>query len=349
MTVNRHKGMCSPAAGRPGLLCLSVLALLSLGSCKDSAIFDYPGDCSVNYVVRFHYDYNMKWADAIAHEVEYVTLYLLDEGGNVAFEKTSEGEEFACAGYSMTLDVDPGQYSLLAWAGTKENGSFTVSGTSFVEEMTCSLSTRDDGDGQYVDGDIDRLFYGWLPDQTFSSEPGTYVYDVSLIKDTNHVILALMYTSGEDIDCNDYIFKIQSANGLMAWDNSLIGDETVTYYAWFTGQGNVEVSYSQAETRADGNTALAEMTVGRLVDGVPARLTVVSRETGSTVFSYSLVEIAKLFKGYYNKDMDDQEFLDRQDEYDVIVFLDKGSDTWSYLTATVDVLAWKVVLQNTDL
>ena len=42
----------------------------------DGLIYDGEGDCSVSYRVKFRYDYNMKFADAFAHEVDVVTLYL---------------------------------------------------------------------------------------------------------------------------------------------------------------------------------------------------------------------------------------------------------------------------------
>ena len=32
-------------------------------------IFEDEGDCSVSYCVRFRYDWNIKFADAFAHEV----------------------------------------------------------------------------------------------------------------------------------------------------------------------------------------------------------------------------------------------------------------------------------------
>ena len=47
----------------------------------DGLIYDGEGDCSVSYRVKFRYDYNMKFADAFAHEVDVVTLYLLDADG----------------------------------------------------------------------------------------------------------------------------------------------------------------------------------------------------------------------------------------------------------------------------
>lgn len=51
-------------------------------------------------------------------------------------------------------------------------------------------------------------------------------------------------------------------------------------------------------------------------------------------------------KGFYNRNMDDQEYLDRQDVYDMVFFLDEG-DRW--LDTYIYINSWKVVLQNSDL
>ena len=60
---------------------LAVIAWTPILYACDGLIYDGEGDCSVNYRVKFCYDYNMKFADAFAHEVNVVTLYLLDADG----------------------------------------------------------------------------------------------------------------------------------------------------------------------------------------------------------------------------------------------------------------------------
>ena len=335
------------------LLTISV-GIMTLHAC-DSAIYDGEGDCSVNYRVRFRYDYNMKYADAFAHEVNTVTLYLLDDNGNVVWQRTEQGESLAAEDYAMTVDVEPGTYDLLAWCGTADKGSFSIPQTDIGTELTCTLNRQHDNDGKaFVDKDIDRLFHGWLPEQTFSAVEGTYTYTVPLVKNTNNVRVVLQHLSGEAVDKDKFIFSIIDNNGSMNWDNTLLPDETVTYYAWHTDAGEAGVD-TQSETveenalpdtRSVFSAAIAELTVPRLVKGQQTRLTVTNKETGKTVFSIPLIDYALLVKGFYNKDMDDQEYLDRQDEYDMVFFLDEG-DRW--LDTYIYINSWKIVLQNTEL
>ncbi len=334
--------------GKSGELLIVMIGSLLLYSC-DSVIYDYEGDCESYYKVRFRYDYNMKFADAFAHEVNTVTLYLVDENGKVVWQKTESGDPLAGDGYEMSVEVEPGTYDLLAWCGTADKGSFTIPQADYGTDLTCTLGREHGDNGQaYVDKDLDRLFHGYLPDQTFGDNEGTYYYTVPLVKNTNVVRVVLQHLSGEPVDKEKFEFTITDDNGKMDWDNSLMKDEPLTYYAWHTASGVAGTTDSE---EAGGSThafsaVIAELTVARLMEDKEPRLTVTNKETGKVVFSIPLVDYALLVKGNYNRDMDDQEYLDRQDEYNMTFFLDEGDrwiDTYIYINS------WQVILQNTGL
>lgn len=140
---------------------MAVIACTSMLYAYDSLIYDDEGDCSVNYRVKFRYDYNMKFADAFAHEVNVVTLYLLDVDGKVVWQRTEQGESLAADDYAMTIDVEPGEYELLAWCGTTDKGSFSRPATTVGRELTCTLDRQyDAGNKAFVNEDLDRLFHG---------------------------------------------------------------------------------------------------------------------------------------------------------------------------------------------
>ena len=52
-----------------------------------------------------------------------------------------------------------------------------------------------------------------------------------------------------------------------------------------------------------------------------------------------------MVKGNYNRAMSDQEYLDRQDEYNMTFFLSHGR----WVASTVIINSWHVVLQNDSL
>ncbi len=365
MNTRSHTGRAAAKL----LALVSVLCCVALSSCNDLIYDDESDDCSlmdttgtVSYKVRFTYYYNMKYADAFAHEVSSVTLYVLDTDNNVVWQKTEEGEALAEEGYAMDVDIAPGTYNLLVWAGTKDYGSFYIPESTLATDLTCTLNRSYDAAGQaYVDTDLDRLFHGWLADAEFPDEEGEHVITVDLVKDTNIFRVVLQHTSGSAVDVNKFTFTITDDNGSMDWDNSMLDDETVTYYAWHTDQGEAEIYLGDEadddtgdeadgetgdETRATYSAAVAELTTARLVVGHNPRLTVTNNETGSVVFSIPLIDYALLVKGFYNQDMDDQEYLDRQDEYDMVFFLD-SSEQWE--DTHIYINSWHVVLQNKTL
>lgn len=331
-------------------LSATVLACGMAVSC-DGLIYDGEGDCSVAYKVRFRYDMNMKYADAFSHEVKRVTLYVLKEDGSIACSKTESGDALAAEDYSMVVDVPAGRYDLLAWCDAGDNGSFSVAESASKTGLKCSLNTNRAEDGSaYVDSNLDRLYHGYLSGVDFTADEGTVVATVNLVKNTNHFNIVLQHISGDPIDKSKFSFAITADNSLMDWDNSLIGNDPVSYRAWSVESGSADVEKSGAPvTKADAssvNLLTAELTTGRLVKGRLPRLNVTNRESGETVLSVPLIDFALLVKGKYNEAMDDQEYLDRQDDYNMIFFLD-DQDRW--IKTFIYINSWKVVLQDTEL
>ncbi len=330
----------------------SILALLTLTLCAcDCFIYDGEGNCDEPspyepnpiYKVQFVYDYNMNWADAFAEQVNCVTLYVVDQNGDVVWQKTEEGTALAQAGYMMDVDVDPGTYSLLVWCGERERGSFSVATSTMATDLKCTLSREYTPEGTaYSDSDLDRWFHGYLEAQTFPDDDGTYVYTVSLVKDTNIFHIVLRHESGDPVDVDNFLFTITADNGLMDWDNSLIADELIHYEPWDTyTEGATEPYTTRATTTGD---AVAELTTARMVMGNDPLLTVRTKADDETLFSIPLVEYLLLIKGNYSQQMGDQEFLDREDEWEIVLLLDEDN---YWLPAVIYINSWRVVLQNT--
>ena len=131
----------------------------------------------------------------------------------------------------------------------------------------------------------------------------------------------------------------------MDYDNSLLEDEQLTYHAWRTDDGVADLNADGSRAQTVIGVAIAELTVGRLVLGNNPVLTV-TNEQGEKVLSIPLIDYALLVKGHYNREMDNQEYLDRQDEFNMTFFLDED-DTW--LDSYIIINSWKVVLNNEDL
>lgn len=347
----------------------SVGVMASLSSC-DSAIYDDEGDCEVVYRLRFRYDMNMKFADAFSHEVKSVRLYAFDLQDKLVWQTEESGERLAQEGYNIVLPLQPGDYKLMAWCGLDNEESFTVPQIELGDTrdpLQCRLNrSHHPEDGAVSTEDLHALFHGSLDvNLPESLDGGEYVYTMPLTKDTNVFRVVLQHLSGKDIDADDFSFKIEDNNGWLHHDNSLLDDEDITYHAWskYSGSAGVEVlsvahdhlseEDSGKGTRAitEVKVAVAELTVSRLVQrdwNIHAKPMLTIRKTtdNEVVARIPIIDYALLVKGNYNRAMSDQEYLDRQDEYNMTFFLDENNH---WLATTIIINSWRVVLNPTDL
>ncbi len=342
---------------------LAMFSLCILSSC-DSIIFDDEGDCDVTYRLRFRYDMNMKFADAFSNEVKSISLYAFDSDGCIVWQTTDSGEHLADEGYCIDLPLSAGKYSLMAWCGLDNGESFTVPGITKGEAqdtLHCRLNrTYHDEDGAVSTDDLHALFHGKLEvELPVNDDGGEYTYTMPLTKDTNVFRIVLQHLSGKDINADDFTFKIEDENGWLHPDNSMRDDEPITYHAWskYSGSAGVDVADSgySPDGRAitDVNVAVAELTTSRLFssdtrgpDKKNPMLVIRKSDDGDLVARIPVIDYALLVKGNYHRQMDDQEYLDRQDEYNMTFFLD---DNNHWLASTVIINSWRVVLNHADL
>ncbi len=347
------------------LLPAAVAAGCMLVSC-DSVIYDDEGDCSVDYRLEFRYDRNMKWADAFAQEVESVNLYAFDKDGLLVWEQSESGDALAGDDYSMKLDLPAGDYTLVAWCGLDGGDgdrSFSVPqvkvGETRIGELQCSLNRLRDASGAYSVGPLRPLFHGLLevslPDD---NDGGSYTYTMDLTKDTNHVRVILQQLSGKAVDVDDFTFRIEEENGLMDYDNSLLPDELITYRAYHTGSGTAGLGiddYPEVDGRRSAarpssreitsvSVAIADLSIARLVEGRKTYLIIDSAD-GRRVARVPLTDYALLLKDGYGREMTDQDYLDRQDEYSLTFFLD---DSEEWIGTSIIINSWKVVFNDVD-
>ena len=326
---------------------LVVLFAMMFASCDNSIVFDDEGDCSVYYRINFKYDKNMKYADAFSNEVTSVALYVFDEAGTLVYKGTERGAALAVEDYSMPVELLPGDYELLAWCGAGESFSVpeAIVGVTTIEELKCRMNREDDAAGfGVVNKELENLFHGYLK-TTFTDEPGVQYQTMELTKNTNCVRVILQHLSGEDVDHSLFSFEVQDYNGYLAHDNSLLSDQLIVYKPWSisTGSADIDTELNDGTRATAVNVALAEMTTSRLVMGQRPILVVRNLKEDKVVLSIPIIDYALLVKGFYNRPMDDQEYLDRQDEYNFTFFLDESGD-WA--SSVIMINSWRVVLNN---
>ena len=330
------------------LLGLSLLIVVStLFTACDYWHNDQEG-CEAKLRVQFVYDMNMKFADAFAHEVKTVTLHAFDKNGKLVYTKTEPADRILADEGMNVDDLPSGVYDLQVWAEgeNRHEGSYIYKGGDTKQMKDFQVVVDRDGN-HTVDHDLTPLFHGMLKDADLTAVAGTTkTVTVKLTKDTNNFKVVLQHLSGVNLDANDFDFSITDDNGCLDYDNSLLADDELTYPAWSKYAGTAGVGSSESGEQTSVSVAIAELTTNRLVKGHNMRLHVYEHATGKSIINVPLIDYALLVKGNYNRAMSDQEYLDRQDTYDLVFFLDE-SDNW--LASTIYVNSWRVVLSNADL
>ena len=320
------------------ILLLTVLAG-AMASC-DSILDFEEGDCSIEYRVKFRYDYNMEKVDAFAQEVKTVTLYAFDKDGNFVYQKTEQGERLATGDYSMQVDIEPGDYELITWAGLDDQ-SFAVplltKGVSKREDLTVltrrnidNRATGEEGDN-IVKRNLPSLFHGRVKKQAFTRSVQKPVTTIDLVKNTNNIRVVIAQVNSNPsqpvtraINKERFSYAIYDDNGYMNYDNSLLEDDLLTYLPFVTEDSSIKTrAFSDEYTEYPA--AIAEISTARLLDTQTPQLEIIDRETGKQLLpSNSLISYLSLLKTQDFIDMPLQEYLDRECRYSMIFFVDEN-------------------------
>lgn len=336
-----------------------VISLMGfMASCHD-LVFEYPNDCGKNYL-RFVYDMNLKWANAFNSEVSSVNLYVFDNNGYFLTEFSEEGPALADPDYAMNLNLDPGDYTLVAWCGVGspqgKGESFTVTdpvpGVTTLEQLMCSLNTLSSEEYDvYSDTQLKFLYQGNMNVSLseIKDDVDRY-YTMYLTKDTNHIRIILQELSGDDLNPADYAISINGEDADMAYDNSIVGSTEVIYLPW--DQLSDEMGLDDGSGNIKYNLGLiSDLSTARLIANQENEMFLTIRNSESVndiIARVPIIQYALLAKKYYEQayghQMTDQEFLDREDEYQLTFFLYKGQ----WINSYIYINSWKVVIHDYD-
>lgn len=334
------------------ILAFSMVAVMLAGSsCVNRLIFEDEGDCGIYYRISFKYDYNIKFADAFAAEVNSIALYVFDENDIlVQHFATTNKESLSSGSFEIPFELQPGRYTLLAWGGLMNEESFDLlaepqAGKTRLQDMQVRMNRKYSHDGKAVsDEDLLPLYHGILPLEV-TDVPGTYNKTMSLVKNTNSIRILLHEMSGHEVDSDNFIFEIKADNGTYDCENTLTEDEEITYSAWYQQTGTADIENDDVKAVTSVSVALAELTIGRMMADDSPILSIWSRESGEEVCRIPVADYALLVKGYYMRNMSDQEYLDRQDEYTMTFFLNEGE----WVSSVIYINSWRIVLNDKEL
>lgn len=342
-----------------------LVAVLTTVMVSCDSILDFSdGDCSMEYRVKFTYDYNMEKVDAFAKEVKTVTLYAFDNEGNFIYQKTEEGAMLANDNYSMTVNIEPGDYHLVTWAGLDDQ-SFAVPlltpGKSNIKDLTIKTLREKSKEMQAIEGEegkyivnkeLSPLWHGRVVNQVFTRSDRQTIIPISLIKNTNNVriVLAQVNQSSREpsrkLDVHNFSYSIYDKNGHMSYDNTLLDDNLLTYQPFLIQQG-VITSSAFRSTPLQYPAAIAEMSVARLLETQIPRLSIINKETGEELLGNGvLTHYLNLIRLELYKEMPLQEYLDRESSFEITLFV---NEKLTLINTVIEINGWVIQLNDFEL
>lgn len=288
-----------------------------------SCIHDDDKDCPVS--LSFNYSYNIKNANAFELEVSKVSVWLFDEGGKFIVQYIDEGSHID-NGYQMNLpDLQAGNYTLVAWArGCSKTDEYA---NCDFPVLTAGVSTLDDLNPRFKrkennlsDAEFNPLLAGSC--QLNFSNIAPVHCTVDMMKITNKVRILLMPVGSAGISAEKYDFRIEAENGWLNYEGDKYVQDFIGYQPYYT-----ETLYPPGSRTDEGNVksvAIASINTSRLFHVENARFSVTDRESGEEKFVLeNLTWYLSLLATLEHSDRwGAQEYLDREDYYDITIYVD---------------------------
>ena len=298
-----------------------LIGSLIMTSC-DSFNEDLP-ECRL--FVKFKYDYNMEFADAFHSQVDKVELYVFDKDGKFLFKQAEEGSTLGTGSYLMEVKLPVGQYQFMAWAGAHDSYDITSlqAGVSSIADLKLQLKREET---LIIHKELEPLWYGEINNVDFTGTTDQTEV-INLIKDTNKVRFVFQ-GSNEDswgVDVNAYTYEIIESNGFLAHDNSLLGDDNLSFRPYHIEQKNLAAG-------------IVELNTMRFLENRNARFVVTEKATGKKVFNINLTDFLVMTK-IEGHNMSAQEYLDRESEYKIVFFF-ADNDPWLVLQININGWTW---------
>lgn len=306
---------------------LFLCTLFLCGAC--SWVDDDRSDCPTGCWLKLSYTYNMLNVDAAATQIENVTLFILDKDGTCISREEVDSVTLHRNECMIKIPSLPeGDYSLLVWAGLDD---------SLYQYTPTSLALLRNEAGEQS-GQLSSLFHGRLDDVHISGE---YQFlALSLTKNTNILSCILQSQSAVPLETDDFRLELTARNGCMDHWNTPIDSVSTCYLPFMQESANLE----------DIQVVHAGMNTLRLMEDDDTRLRLIYQPGEEVLFDIPLTQYLLLSRHVETTDMLPQEYLDRQDRYNLIFFLDSTENPQKpYICLQMKVNGWIIRINNAEL
>lgn len=308
-------------------ICMLLTVLCGFNSCR--WVDDDMSVCPKGFHLKLIYSYNMLDVDAAFTQVDQVSVFVFDQHGTCLKQMDIDSLALRQNYYVVDLpDLPVGYYDVLVWGGLYEE--YFQYNDKELSLLTDTTYTTDEKIPSLFHGRMDSLFIdGSYKVQTFP-----------LVKNTNTVSCVVQEIGGSLFDTDDFVIELTADNGVMDHWNRIVPAHKILYLPYYAETDVVE---SKPLLRYGIRTL-------RMLAGDDIRLKLIHESTGQMVFDIPLIEYLLLLRDMVGYEMSDQEFLDRQDTYNLIFLLTETGDFQQpYLLTRMTVNGWIVRMDSTEL
>ena len=321
---------------RPFLLyIISAIALFS--SCN--WVNDDLSDCPSGTWLKISYTYNILDVDAASPQVSDITILAFDKDDKYV-DRVDVDSITLHQGYCMVRVPFPeGTYRLLIWGGTS-NHMYQLPNLKAgqTERRSLNISLACDNKNQ-SNKKLNALFYSSLENITISQK--YQVITANLVKDTNYFSCILQDEANAPLSQEDFSFTLESANGIIDYTNTPVGTTPVYYLPY---QKEVAVMSEQTPV------IHARLNTLRIMKGDQTTLSIKHIPSGQNILRLPLTQYLLLSKIYNDiGEMSDQEYLDRQDSYTLLFFIQPSDTGIPHICPRMQVNGWIIRLNNSEL
>ena len=293
-----------------------LLALMLLGAASCDYIHEDIEPC--DHYLHFSYTYNMKQADAFVPEMtcqetaKQVELFIFDEAGKFLRSQTVSGSDLETN--RIKVDLEPGNYQLLAWAGLNETDYTWTKPEAGALMSDWQMAVKQDNG--VVSRELLGLFQGTL--KLTIPAGGETDTEFPLVKNTKKIRLVLIdANSGTALNADDFTIRATTRNGDLDYQNHPVSDAMVTWLPYYQGVETVNDVNGTAVYQA----VCSELNTLRLMEGTETSLAITHKSENAPFLDVNLTDLLLLTK-MESHDMEAQEYLDRQDEFVIMAYLD---------------------------
>lgn len=320
-----------------------LIALFGLSSCIKEDL----DECVIR--VRFDYSYNMLSENKFGEQAEMLALYIFDDKGVLVDEKRRTGK-FDHTSFIELTGIPKGNYKLVSWAKSthlKDTKSDFVIPTLVIGSSTLDdLSYYLDIKSNTCQNELNHFLVG-DSDLSVTDESANTEVTISHKKVTNRIKLVVLSSYGnellkaEDLECS---IIDEVGNVHINYNCERKNCEQTIYLPYYTGdelfENNANPDLSALKDKQ--YAVVSQFSVSRLFESNCPRVVIRKKDTSTPIMGIDIPEycLLTLLEGHADE-WSVQEYLDRQDEYSIVVYL--GATTWT----TIIINGW--VINNIDI